>query len=345
MELFERYLQAVKKHLPSGRQDDIIAELRANLESQLEDRQAELGRPLTEGEMVDWLKVLGHPASMAARYQPPQYLIGPETFGMYRTVLGLALTWGSVAYLISVVARTLIESRSPAWLGLQVAQFPFIWLQIAAWVTFSFAVIEAVWKRYPETRLPVFGGSSNWSPSSLPPLEKNRPVGGKPRTWATAVAEFWVQLALIVWLLPIPANPYLLLGPGAAYLEHSAIRLTHISVVFYWAVVAFNMVQCAWHGYKLVTGNWRMRSTAQKLVTKLLGAVPLAILLFAPNRIYLELNPPEASRLPAGLDLAVWNHYLFSTVMVLVCITIFQLAWDVWKASTKARGRNVAAVL
>ena len=35
MELLDRYLEAVKKHLPWQRQDDIIAELRANLESQL----------------------------------------------------------------------------------------------------------------------------------------------------------------------------------------------------------------------------------------------------------------------------------------------------------------------
>ena len=48
MELLDRYLQAVKKHLPWKRQDDIIAELRVNLESQLEEREDELGRPLTE---------------------------------------------------------------------------------------------------------------------------------------------------------------------------------------------------------------------------------------------------------------------------------------------------------
>ena len=37
MEILERYLQAVKKYLPWQRQDDIIAELRANLEAQIED--------------------------------------------------------------------------------------------------------------------------------------------------------------------------------------------------------------------------------------------------------------------------------------------------------------------
>ena len=70
MDLLDRYLQAVKKHLPWQRQDDIIAELRANLESQLEDKEAELGRPLTTEEMETWLKHLGPPMQVAARYQP-----------------------------------------------------------------------------------------------------------------------------------------------------------------------------------------------------------------------------------------------------------------------------------
>jgi len=61
MELLDRYLQAVKKFLPSRRQDDIIAELRANMESQLEDKEAELARPLTATEAGDWLKQMGAP--------------------------------------------------------------------------------------------------------------------------------------------------------------------------------------------------------------------------------------------------------------------------------------------
>ena len=43
MELLDRYLNAVRRHLPWLRQDDIIAELRANLEAQLEDKEAAAG--------------------------------------------------------------------------------------------------------------------------------------------------------------------------------------------------------------------------------------------------------------------------------------------------------------
>ena len=80
MELLDRYLQAVKKYLPARRQDDIIAELRANMESQIEDKESELGRPLTQGEMEDLLRKMGSPVIVASRYQPQQYLIGPALF-------------------------------------------------------------------------------------------------------------------------------------------------------------------------------------------------------------------------------------------------------------------------
>ena len=83
MELLDRYLQAVKKYLPTRRQDDIIAELRANMESQIEDKESELGRPLTQGEMEDLLRKMGSPLKVASRYQSQQYLIGPTFFPMY----------------------------------------------------------------------------------------------------------------------------------------------------------------------------------------------------------------------------------------------------------------------
>lgn len=43
--LIDRYLRAVREQLPRGQQDDIIGELSEDLRSQVEDREAELGRP------------------------------------------------------------------------------------------------------------------------------------------------------------------------------------------------------------------------------------------------------------------------------------------------------------
>ena len=119
MELLDRYLQAVKKHLPWERQDDIIAELRANLEAQLEDKEAELGRPLTAGEAEDWLKQIGPPMQVAARYQPQQYLIGPAIFPTYWFVLRFASLLALIVYSVRLrgacLRRCLLHPGSNSW--------------------------------------------------------------------------------------------------------------------------------------------------------------------------------------------------------------------------------------
>src|SRR5580692_5524820 len=93
MELLDRYLEAVRKQLPWERQDDIFAELRANLEAQLEDRQEEVGHKLTEEEAKAWVGQLPAPAMMAGRYRRQQYLIGPGLFPIYSLVLRMVTFW------------------------------------------------------------------------------------------------------------------------------------------------------------------------------------------------------------------------------------------------------------
>ena len=44
MTLVDRYLRAVRDHLPRAEQDDIINELSDNLQSRMEDEAAEIGR-------------------------------------------------------------------------------------------------------------------------------------------------------------------------------------------------------------------------------------------------------------------------------------------------------------
>ena len=91
MDLFERYLQAVRGFLPSRQQHDVVRELREDLRSQVEDREAELGRPLNKEEQEQMLKHLGHPWLLASRYQPRRQLVGPALFPFYWLILKIAL--------------------------------------------------------------------------------------------------------------------------------------------------------------------------------------------------------------------------------------------------------------
>ena len=77
MELIDRYLHAVKFWLPKAQRDDIIAELSEDIRSQIEDKEAELGRKADDGDVAAILKKCGHPLLVAQRYLPQEHLIGP----------------------------------------------------------------------------------------------------------------------------------------------------------------------------------------------------------------------------------------------------------------------------
>ena len=58
MDLLDRYLQAVKFWLPNPQKQDIVAELSEDIRAQIEDTEAELGRPVTEAEVEVILRQL-----------------------------------------------------------------------------------------------------------------------------------------------------------------------------------------------------------------------------------------------------------------------------------------------
>jgi len=105
MTLVDEYLRAVARLLPKDQRDDIVAELRDTLLSQIEGREAELGRPLTDDEIEALLRALGHPLVVAARYRPgPQYVVGPALYPYWMFGVKLAVTLGlATAALVFVI--------------------------------------------------------------------------------------------------------------------------------------------------------------------------------------------------------------------------------------------------
>jgi len=100
MELIDRYLQAVKFWLPKNQKQDIIAELSEDLGSQIEDREAELRRKLSESEVADLLKQRGRPVLVANRFLPQESLIGPVLFPIYLFVLKLVALFYMVPWIL-----------------------------------------------------------------------------------------------------------------------------------------------------------------------------------------------------------------------------------------------------
>jgi hypothetical protein len=344
MELLDRYLEAVRKHLPWQRQDDIIAELRANLEAQLEEKEAALGRPLTQAEAETWLKQLGSPMQMAAPYQPQQYLIGPGLFPSYRNVMKIALTWATAIYCIANVVALIATTPQMSDLVHVVANLPFILLTTAAWVTLVFAGIEyAVAHQY--VKLPAeCSPSVAWSLASLPPLGTHANGGKKPKSLAAAVAEVIFGFIFLVWLLLIPGHPYLLMGPGAYLLEALPYKLAPVWVPVFWWAVAVNVLQLAWHTANLIRGTWQKPQPILHYAAKAFGLAPILLLLAVPDQAAIVLKHPELDQARYDANLLTINTSIHWSVAVICVIVVAQLVWDIAQSILSANRKRAAAM-
>lgn len=89
MELIERYLHEVGRSLPKKNREDILAEIRSDLEDRLEERSQGNAK---EEDVVALLQEYGSPQKVAASYAPDgQYLIGPALYPLWRMVTGIVL--------------------------------------------------------------------------------------------------------------------------------------------------------------------------------------------------------------------------------------------------------------
>jgi hypothetical protein len=325
MELLDRYLQSVGKHLPWNRQEDIIAELRANLEAQLEDKEAELGRPLTTSEAEAWLKPIGSPAQMAARYQPQRYVIGPTLYPTFIYVLRITWFWATAVSLVTGAVQ-IADHPSAQAAAERLVQLPFTLLVASAWVTLIFGVIERVASRWSLKLGPFTPPSAAWSPSTLPALEKDE-FRKEVQSRARAITEVIFRFLGLIWLLLLPNYPYLLLGPGAYYLDKLPYQLAPVWVPFYWWAVALNGLQLAWRGFELARGNWQRPLRWLRLAEEALNFIPVLILLTAPGHLLLVLRHPATAEAAVRTSVEPINHTIYLCLVLICALFVVTLGW------------------
>jgi hypothetical protein len=109
MDVLEDYLRAVAALLPRAQRDDIVAELRDLILSRVEEREAELGRPLTLEETEAVLREVGHPVVVAARYREgPQHVVGPALYPYWLFGVKIAVTIQGAAALVVFIVRAIV---------------------------------------------------------------------------------------------------------------------------------------------------------------------------------------------------------------------------------------------
>jgi hypothetical protein len=315
MDLLERYLQAVKFWLPNQQKQDIAAELSEDIHAQIEDKEAALGRPVTEAEVEAILRQIGRPVLVANRYLPQRYLIGPLWFPIYVFVLKIVVA----CYLVPVLVRVGLTLFDPAyraghagagWLGAigsAWSDFGLAALLALGSVTVVFAALEAQ---------ATSGLLENWDPAKLPAVRDPRRI---PRSGSTI--EVAVNIVFLSWWITAMRSPIVLDRPNVQ------IALAPVWNTFFLGFLLLSVTNVAAASVNLLRPYWTRPRAAVRLVTNLIGSV-LFIGLSRSNIVasltVSGVAPAQTLRLAATI-----NRVMSHAWPVVMAVGIVVLAVDV----------------
>src|SRR5262252_1085257 len=267
MELVERYLQAVRFWLPKAQQDDIIAELSEDLQSQIDDKEREFGHSLSSDEVSAILKRCGRPLLVASRYRPQSYLIGPALFPIYAFVLKMVLLFILVPVFVFIVGPVNL-ANSHDWGAAWVRTMGDLWngaFAAAATITLIFAILERT-----QAHLGIL---DKWDPGSLPPVQKRKER--KP-SLTHSICDLAFAFVGLTWLLLVPQYPVLILGPAAALLKASPVLHP-----FYVPIVLLGVAGLVRAAISLAKPEWEWFPLASQLFNNIFLLVLIKLLLNA----------------------------------------------------------------
>jgi hypothetical protein len=319
MQIVDRYLQEVKRYLPAAQQDDILKELSANILSEMDDREAALGRPLSDDEQIAILQQQGSPMVVASRHRQEQrtftfgrVIIGSALFPLYTKILTLNLS-------ITVVVSTIVMTTLGVRVGLSALLLPAL-LQFAT-VTIIFAAIEQSQGK--------FHILDRWNPRTLPPVRDPLKISR-----ANTVFEMFFSLVFVLCWLHVPgatyAVAYLFLGPAVRYLEPTSVDPLVYSPawqIFYLPILVFVLLALAQHGLNFAFPRWTRNRLIARVSLSFLGLL-LTFFLFRAGDLFL-VNP-EATNAARYVGLATLvNAVVHYSVLAGAVITLGDIVWQI----------------
>ena len=266
--LTERYLAATLRGIPEKQRPDVERELLSSIADAVEDRVAN-GEDLAAAE-TSVLEELGNPTRLAAGMAGrPLYLIGPELFLAYRHILLLLL--GIVVPIIGVV-QAVVAINGDAGVGQAIGAGILaalsVGVQVAFWVTLSFAIVErvdpATWRNSELKQL-----TEPWTVEHLPDL---------PSSGAVSVGETVGEIVTLG--ISIGGLVYL---RGWSWVTDAAgepIPLFNPTLWDFWfpLLIGVLVLQVGFHVVKLMVGRWTIGLAIVNAVLLAAFAVPFAAL-------------------------------------------------------------------
>jgi hypothetical protein len=321
MDLIDRYLAAIGALIPQGQRQDILAELRDALMNRCEDKEAETGRPLTEGEVVEVLRGFGHPLVVAARYGGQSYLVGPELYPFYVFCLKVLMAIVAVIAVVSgIVAAALHPGNPGAGIGAAIGTF----VPAALGNVGALTIIAAIVQRQKVRP----GFLTRWNPRELP-KRLQRPVL-RPQSGLDNIAGLIAQGVFVLWWIRVLAVwiPYVSYVPLKAGQELDLARAPIWDVLF-WPVLGLMLASMAVHGLKLFGARFRMAAYALDLARCVAALAVLWIALQAGRWVSVSGHGLAAGVL-SQVDYGV-NLGLQIGLVVLTVVALSRALYDSWR--------------
>lgn len=288
MELIDRYMGAVAQALPPSRRDEIIRELRANVLDSLEAVREAQGRAPTVEEVSGVLTALGHPQLVAASFLPPQQLVTPGLFPLYKQTLHYGFI---LVFILAVIQFGL------GFLGSGAMDFFGLFHGFMTKGLITFAMITGLFYLFsnPPGGKALFKPYQCWAPEKLPPVSRPWQRISSCEQSVDVVSDLFF-LALLNYSLWMPPE------------QLGRLALAFADPVSNW-IPLFSTVMLA----SLLFGAWNMVYRYWTLPKLLIDAVinlASAIILLTLSRadaILVKTTNPQAE-LVISIDLA--NHII-----------------------------------
>lgn len=329
MSLLDRYLTAVKFWLPKSQRDDIAAELAANIQSEIDDRAAAQGHPVSDDDLAAILKQHGPPLLVASRYQEKhrtvnfgRQLIGPIVFPFYWIALKVALVLLLVPGLISsVFLRS--GRHSVSGFGLHFGQVMRFALPALLVVTIIFALIDWNIRRFHLLEK----WSKRWDPRGLPTAERQK----KEVPRSSSIGGIIFQSLFILWWMNYASIPLLVITRHGTQVHFAPVLAS-----VYFPILVAAVICLAQNWITLVEPGWRWLRPLVGIVTSLIGAFVFYSLFKTPELITIAdqngvaMNSHGMARLHHVLPIILGSIWL--AMLIAAIGYAWQLVWVVWKS-------------
>lgn len=326
-DLIARYLQAVSFWLPRAQRQDIAAELAADIQSQMDDREAALDRPITVPEVEELLRRRGAPILVANGYLPQRSLIGPLLMPIYLLILRILALVCLIPSVVIGLANLLLSHsfwaiHSPSQ---QFQNFGAFWnamISLAftsiATTTLAFAVLEQVNQRT--------NFLTRWEPHRLPAVRNPHHV---PRSGSAI--QLAVSILFICWWIKHapPAVNFPML--------HVSLLFTSGFPWFFWGFLLVSLCSGAIAVAHLVHPYWTRSRAIINLIVDLLGSI-LFCALFRANPLAAIFDPDiqPGQSVAAAQTINHWLITLYPWCLLIAVITTGVNLYRIWRLNKHA---------